>query len=294
MRWPAGNRAVAVVALSIAAGGCGGASASSTAPPPQHTTTSVTTRQHVHRASYVTPVVTIQLAHPLAEYTAYVEGLAQRLPHEVDAIETAASNEDVAAAETAWRRAHVTYLEIGQDDAAYGSFGELGEQIDGLADGLPDTTANPNFTGFHKVELDLWRRHDTAAAASDSRRAASSSSTGSRRRRSRTTCRFRPLAVDGWVLRCHEILEDGLRDSLSRRRRLRIQHRPRIARGRRHRDARDAPRAGAADQTAGAARSFPTATAELRTLEQAISRRRRTAHKPNLAALPAPSARGAR
>ncbi len=168
----------------------------------------------MHRASYVTPVVTIQLAHPLAEYTAYVEGLAQRLPHEVDAIETAAFNEGVAAAETAWRRAHVTYLEIGEDDAAYGSFGELGERIDGLADGLPDTTANPNFTGFHKVELDLWRRHDTAAAATDSRELHELVE----RLTPATITHDLPiqtLAIDGWVLRCHEILEDGLRDSLS-------------------------------------------------------------------------------
>ncbi len=213
MRWSACTKPLAVASLSLVLGGCGSATASSTTR--SRTRSVVTTSvSQVSRASYLTPVVTIQLAHPLAEYTAYVERLAQRLPGQVTAIETAASHGDLTGAESAWLRAHVTYLGIGEDDASYGSFGGLGEQIDGLADGLPQTTANPRFTGFHKVELDLWRHHNTAAAAADSHELLELVD-----RLTPTTIThdlpIQSLAVDSWILRCHEILEDGLRDSLS-------------------------------------------------------------------------------
>ena len=73
---------------------------------------------------------------------------------------------DVAAAESDWLTAHLTWLDIGQDDGAYGAFGDLGRQIDGTAAGLVHGTADPGFTGFHRIEFDLWTRDDIAAAAS--------------------------------------------------------------------------------------------------------------------------------
>jgi iron uptake system EfeUOB component EfeO/EfeM len=212
MRWSACTKLVAPAALSVLLCGCGSSA----------TTSATVARARVNRAAtaaqssagFVTPVVTIQLAHPLALYTAYVEGLARRLPGQVRAIESAASRGDMPGAESAWVEAHMTYLEIGQDDASYGAFGDLGEQIDGLADGLPGTTASSSFTGFHRVELDLWRRHDAGAAATDSHRLLElvdqlTPATITH------DLPIRSLAVDGWVLRCHEILEDALRDSLS-------------------------------------------------------------------------------
>ncbi len=213
MRWYVCKKPLAIASLSLVLGGCGSATASSTTAP--RTRAVVTTAgSQVKRTSYVTPVATIQLAHPLAQYTAYVERLARRLPSQVTAITAAASRSDLPGAESAWLRAHVSYLEIGEDDASYGSFGELGEQIDGLADGLPGTTASPQFTGFHRVELDLWRHHDATAAAADSHELLELVE----RLTPRTITHDLPietLAIDGWVLRCHEILEDGLRDSLS-------------------------------------------------------------------------------
>jgi high-affinity iron transporter len=168
----------------------------------------------VRKLNYVVPVATIQLAQPLAQYTTYVDKLLAKLRPQLVALQSAAAAGDLAGAERDWLAAHVTYLEIGQDDAAYGAFGNLGQQIDGLASGLPNTTANPKFTGFHKVELDLWRDHDTTTATSDSEQLIGSTSQLTVQKIA-ADLPLSAASVDGWVLRCHEILEDGLRDSLT-------------------------------------------------------------------------------
>jgi high-affinity iron transporter len=75
-------------------------------------------------------------------------------------------------------------------------------------------TADPDFTGFHKVELDLWTEHDLGAAATD----AANLRTLVKRLAKRGLARELPATVTGltdFTLRCHEVLEDALRDSLS-------------------------------------------------------------------------------
>ena len=158
-------------------------------------------------------MATIQLAQPLAQYTEYVNATLSELRRQLATLQSAADAGNLEAAERAWLPAHITYLEIGQDDEAYGSFGDLGEKIDGLAAGLPNTTTNPKFTGFHKVEFDLWRHHDVPAAARDTKNWCRRRSADTRDGLSGPAARTHSL--DGWVLRCHEILEDGLRDSLT-------------------------------------------------------------------------------
>jgi high-affinity iron transporter len=158
--------------------------------------------------------VPIQLYQPLAQYKAYVGRLLARLRPQLRALRTAAASNNATAAHLDWVAAHASWLEIGQDDDAYGAFGQLGQQIDGQAAGLPGSASNPGFTGFHKVELDLWRKHDTAAAAADTGKLVSLVG----RLTPAAVAKDLPtsaLALDTWVLRCHEILEDGLRDSLS-------------------------------------------------------------------------------
>ena len=165
-------------------------------------------------AASIPPIVAVELYQPLAEYKAYVYRLLSRLRPQLRALHGAAVTANRRVAERDWLAAHVTWLEIGQDDDAYGAFSQLGEQIDGSAGGLPGTTSSSSFTGFHKVELDLWRRHDMAAAAADSKRLVSLVGRLTRA----TVANDLPsttLALDGWALRCHEILEDGLRDSLT-------------------------------------------------------------------------------
>ena len=119
-----------------------------------------------------------------------------------------------AAAQAAWLTAHLTWLQIGQDDGAYGAFGDLGRQIDGTAAGLVGGTADPGFSGFHKVELDLWTRHDLGAAGTDT--AALAALVGRLTpARVRADLSLSAASVAAWTLRSHEVLEDALRDSLS-------------------------------------------------------------------------------
>jgi high-affinity iron transporter len=162
----------------------------------------------------VAPVTRDQLVAPMKAYRTYVSSQLGLLTADLSRLAIDLSNSDVGAAESEWLRAHQAWLRIGQDDGAYGAFGELGRKIDGTTAGLAGGTANPAFTGFHKVEFDLWTRGNLAAAASDT--------TTLRTYVGRVVKRGVPawfpmttISVSGLPLRCHEILEDALRDSLS-------------------------------------------------------------------------------
>lgn len=150
----------------------------------------------------------------LYEYRAYVAGKLSTLRSRTAALAAAIARGNLAGAESAWLAAHLTWLAIGQDDGAYGAFGALGGQIDGLAAGHPLGTADPGFTGFHRIEFDLWTRRDLRAAASD---------TATLERLLADLIKA-PLAsylpatktgIGNWLLRPHEVIEDALRDSLT-------------------------------------------------------------------------------
>jgi hypothetical protein len=150
----------------------------------------------------------------LGEYRAYVATKLSTLRAQVAALSAATASGNLPKAKATWLDAHVTWLEIGQDDGAYGCFGSLGGEIDGLAAGHPLGTADPAFTGFHRIEFDLWTKHDLSAAATDT----------STLRGLLTQLMKVPLSnylpatatgIGNWLLRPHEVLEDALRDSLT-------------------------------------------------------------------------------
>jgi len=159
--------------------------------------------------SYLSPQI-----HELSEYRTYVAGKLSTLKSQVSALSAAIGSGNLAAAQSAWLTAHLTWLEIGQDDGAYGAFGALGGQIDGLAAGHPLGTADPGFTGFHRIEFDLWTRHDLGAAASDT-----ATLTKLLAQLTKTPLSsYLPAtktSIGNWLLRPHEVLEDALRDSLT-------------------------------------------------------------------------------
>jgi high-affinity iron transporter len=160
------------------------------------------------------PPATVDLIRPLGLYAAYVQRLLPALRGQLGALRAQIAAGSLAGAEQAWLTAHLTWLGIGQDDQAYGAFGELGGEIDATAAGNVGGSASPRFTGFHRVELDLWERHDLTAAARDTAvliglvDRLTPASVGA-------DLPATTLGIDSWVLRCHEILEDALRDSLS-------------------------------------------------------------------------------
>jgi high-affinity iron transporter len=150
----------------------------------------------------------------LSAYRTYVASKLRRLRSEAGALAGAIRSGGIANAESAWLNAHLTWLEIGQDDGAYGCFGALGGEIDGLAAGHRQGTADPGFTGFHRIEFDLWSKRDLAAAATDT---ATLRNLLAKLTAAPLSSYLPPTAngIAGWLLRPHEVLEDALRDSLT-------------------------------------------------------------------------------
>ena len=188
------------VALALA--GCGGVS-SHTSTATAHDDTAVAATATSTEARFVQPpaaIAAIQLFQPMARYTEYVESKLARLHPELATLDRDLAAGDAAAAERGWLTAHRTYLEIGQDDLAYGAFGELGGAIDGNAEGLVHGVADAKFSGFHRVELDLFRRRDLSAATADATRL-----TGLVNRLTPTAVsadlQLNAASLDAWVLR---------------------------------------------------------------------------------------------
>jgi high-affinity iron transporter len=163
---------------------------------------------------YLIAVPPGELRPALRTYRAYVNGLLNTLDGQVSALLSAEQSGQLSAAEADWLPAHLSWLEIGQDDGAYGAFGALGGEIDGTAAGLVGGTSSRKFTGFHRIEFDLWTEHDAAAAATDTvelQQLLAQLQTLGMNREMPGTASF----MSDWVLRCHEILEDADRDSLT-------------------------------------------------------------------------------
>jgi iron uptake system EfeUOB component EfeO/EfeM len=150
----------------------------------------------------------------LDEYRGYVAGKLSTLRSQLATLSAAIGSGNLAKAQSAWLSAHLTWLDIGQDDGAYGCFGALGGKIDGLAAGHPLGTGDPGFTGFHRIEFDLWTKRNLPAAATDA--ATLQHLVGQLLKVPLST--YLPATATGignWLLRPHEVLEDALRDSLS-------------------------------------------------------------------------------
>jgi len=110
----------------------------------------------------VVPVTSNDLLEPLKEYQTYVAAGLATLAGQTDAVQTAVHAQDRSAAEAAWLTAHLTYERLG---AAYGAFGDADKEINGTADGLSGGTADPGFTGFHRLENGLWHNEPMPALA---------------------------------------------------------------------------------------------------------------------------------
>ncbi len=181
---------------------------------PRHVSEADRVTTHHQRGPVVVPVVSAELAGPLRSYRRYAASTIRRLVTEVAGLHAALLAGHTMLAETDWLTAHESWLALGQDDGAYGAFGSLGRSIDGTAAGLVDGDANPHFTGFHRVELDLFERHELGAATTDSARLVALVGRLSQLRLGAVLPTTR-LGENSWTLRCHEVLEDALRDSLT-------------------------------------------------------------------------------
>jgi iron uptake system component EfeO len=156
----------------------------------------------------VRPVTQADLLGPTRAYTAYVAGRLPRLTTEVARLAADVRRGERPAAERDWLVAHLDYERLG---AAYGAFGEADGAVNGLPSGLPGGVRNKNFTGFHRVELDLWHGASMSRLSHDMTRLQLDLAG---LRKIFGTAQIDPLEVS---IRAHEIAENAVQLELTGR-----------------------------------------------------------------------------
>jgi high-affinity iron transporter len=166
----------------------GGTSDASSAPPP------------------VKPITADELQPAADAYDRYVQPKLVTLAGQVNQIKTDLAAGNIPAAQADWLQAQLTWEQVG---AAYDSFGDLGDAIDGLPQALPQGVGDPGFTGLHRIEYGLWHGQGAAELTPIADQLSSDITT--------LQGKLPQLTVDptDMPLRAHEILEDALRDHLS-------------------------------------------------------------------------------
>nr|WP_190856904.1 EfeM/EfeO family lipoprotein [Actinomadura sp. RB99] len=154
----------------------------------------------------VRPVTQNDLFPALRSYRAYVTKGLGVLRDRVDELRDAVRSGDLDAAREKWLPAHLAYERLG---AAYGTFGDYADKIDGRPAGLPDGVRDPGFTGFRRIEHGLWHGESAASLRGPADRLAAD---------------VRALVADfpreqidpsDLGLRAHEILENTVRFELT-------------------------------------------------------------------------------
>ncbi|MFF0780256.1 iron uptake transporter permease EfeU [Streptomyces sp. NPDC003720] len=157
-------------------------------------------------AKAVVPVSEHDLSGPLAQYRTYVdEGLAALVPQTRTLADDIRHNH-LGKARTDWLTAHRTYASLG---AAYGTFEDFDQKIDGRADGLPDGVHDKDFTGFHRIEYGLWHGEPATSLTTPAQRLAADAA-GLRKAFPHQD--FHPSDLP---LRAHEVLENTLQFELT-------------------------------------------------------------------------------
>ncbi|MCX4862157.1 FTR1 family protein [Streptomyces canus] len=154
----------------------------------------------------VVPVSKKDLAAPLTSYKTYVDqglaalvGQTRRLSDDIDA-------GHLDEARTDWLAAHRTYASLG---AAYGTFEDFDQKINGRPDGLPGGVHDKNFTGFHRIEYGLWNgQHASELKAPAKQLAADAAGL-------RNAFPAQDFDPGDLPLRAHEILENTLQFELT-------------------------------------------------------------------------------
>ncbi|GAA0948746.1 EfeM/EfeO family lipoprotein [Kribbella koreensis] len=101
----------------------------------------------------VLPVTSQDLSGAVTEYRGYVGAGLGRLAGEVSTLVLTLRGGDLGASRAAWLSAHLAYERLG---AAYDTFGDFADQIDGMPDGLPAGVRDPGFGGLRRIEYGLW------------------------------------------------------------------------------------------------------------------------------------------
>jgi iron uptake system EfeUOB component EfeO/EfeM len=101
------------------------------------------------------PVDFSQIQLATLHYRSELTSGLQQLARDTDVLDGAVHAGNLSLAKRLWLLAHLDYARLG---AAYDTFGDFGDQIDGRPNGLPEGVSDPNFQGFLRLEYGLW--HD--------------------------------------------------------------------------------------------------------------------------------------
>ena len=169
--------------------------------------TSKAVRVGAHAVAHaVAPVSERDLAAPLKAYRAYVnQGLATLVTRTRElSDDIRAGHLDTARAD--WLTAHRTYASLG---AAYGTFEDFDQKIDGRPDGLPGGVHDRGFSGFHRIEYGLWHGEPAAGLKGAAQQLADDAA-GLRK-----AFPHQDFDPSDLPLRAHEILENTLQFELT-------------------------------------------------------------------------------
>jgi iron uptake system EfeUOB component EfeO/EfeM len=111
----------------------------------------VTVPGHATGTPAILPITDIDIIPLAKDYQAYAETGLKVLARQTAALAADVQAGDLAAAKRDWLTAHLQYQTLG---AAYDSFGNYDDEIDGRADAVG--VNSPKWTGFYRLEYGLW------------------------------------------------------------------------------------------------------------------------------------------
>jgi high-affinity iron transporter len=152
------------------------------------------------------PMPDLDLQTPVREYSAWIESRLPTLVADCRALDADVAAGNLRAAKQAWLTAHLDYERLG---AAYNAFGDFDDEIDAMANGLPNGVQDSGWTGFFAVEYALWHGEPASRVRALTKGLAASAA-GLRQD-------FPSEEVDpgDLPLRTHEILENALEFQLT-------------------------------------------------------------------------------
>jgi high-affinity iron transporter len=124
--------------------------------------TAVVTGPAVTDAHPYLPVTYYQMEASVATYRSDVSAGLAILASDTDRLQSLADAGQLAQAKSAWLVAHLDYERLG---AAYDTFGNFNDEIDGRPNGLPLGVNDPDWTGFLRLEYALWNNQPPATIA---------------------------------------------------------------------------------------------------------------------------------
>ncbi|BBA95859.1 putative iron permease [Actinacidiphila reveromycinica] len=106
------------------------------------------------------PVTVHDLIPPTLDYQRWIKARMAELSTDTAALTSDIDHGDLAAARRDWLTGHLVYERMG---AAYDTFGDADGVINGTTAIGQNPSADPDFTGFHRIEYGLW--HGASAAS---------------------------------------------------------------------------------------------------------------------------------